>query len=69
MYAETGNNFILSEIPNCKRIYNIFHPSDLIAYRIEPLIKSHADMPDPCPEDVKPAILVPCYQNSGLNST
>ncbi|BFZ63949.1 hypothetical protein YB2330_005086 [Saitoella coloradoensis] len=28
--------------PKCRNFYNIFHPSDPVAYRIEPLISKHA---------------------------
>ncbi|DBA00356.1 TPA: hypothetical protein N0F65_000541 [Lagenidium giganteum] len=35
------------KMPNCKRYFNIFHPIDPIAYRIEPLIKQ--EMHDKAP--------------------
>jgi len=28
-------------LPTCENFYNIYHPSDLVAYRIEPIIKPH----------------------------
>jgi hypothetical protein len=31
-------DFVVNQLPKCKKIYNVFHPSDLIAYRIEPLL-------------------------------
>ena len=34
-------NYIRSNLPTCENFYNVFHPSDLIANRIEPLIKEH----------------------------
>ncbi len=60
-------NFIRSVIPRCKRIYNVYHPSDLIAFRIEPLIKN--SVYDIDPEEIKPPVLVPCYWNTGFNQT
>jgi len=30
-------NFIKEKLPTTKNFYNIFHPADFIAYRIEPL--------------------------------
>lgn len=35
-------DFIRSKLPTVQEFYNIYHPSDLIAYRIEPLIKSYS---------------------------
>ena len=32
-------SFIRSKLPTCGELCNIFHPSDFIAYRIEPLVK------------------------------
>ena len=34
-------DYIRSELPCCENFYNVYHPSDLIAYRVEPLIESH----------------------------
>ena len=34
--------FVRSQLPTCKHFYNVFHPSDLVAYRIEPLIKQYS---------------------------
>ena len=34
-------NYVRSNLPTCENFFNIYHPSDLIAYRIEPLIKEH----------------------------
>lgn len=39
-----GNFSVGIKMPNCRRYYNIFHPIDPIAYRVEPLIKQ--DMHD-----------------------
>ena len=33
-------NFIRSKLPTVHEFYNIYHPHDLIAYRIEPLMKT-----------------------------
>jgi len=36
VYSE--EDYIRNELPRCKQIYNVYHPADLIAYRIEPLL-------------------------------
>lgn len=33
--------YIRDHLPTCDNFYNIYHPSDLVAYRIEPIIKPH----------------------------
>lgn len=38
--ASTNHIEIATSSPKCKQIYNIFHPTDPISYRIEPLISS-----------------------------
>jgi hypothetical protein len=50
-----------------KNFYNLYHPADLIAYRIEPLLKCRREDPDP--DHVLPPVLVPYYMNSGFNGT
>ncbi|KAL4916881.1 DDHD domain-containing protein [Aspergillus aurantiobrunneus] len=35
--AINENHFAVS-VPNCRQLYNIFHPSDPVSYRMEPLI-------------------------------
>lgn len=35
--------------PKCENLYNIFHPSDPVSYRIEPLISKHAAKLKPYP--------------------
>ncbi|KUF93607.1 Inositol oxygenase [Phytophthora nicotianae] len=35
------------KIPNCRRYFNVYHPIDPIAYRIEPLIKQEMHDKDP----------------------
>ncbi|XP_048002903.1 uncharacterized protein LOC125239381 [Leguminivora glycinivorella] len=42
-----GSNFYL---PTCRNFFNIFHPYDPIAYRIEPLV-------NPALQDVKPSLI------------
>jgi len=37
--------YIRSKLPTCDEFFNLFHPSDLIANRIEPLIKRY-EYPD-----------------------
>ena len=31
--------YIRSKLPTCEEFYNLFHPSDVVANRVEPLIK------------------------------
>lgn len=38
-------SFIRSKLPTCQEFFNCFHPSDLIANRLEPLIKRY-EYPD-----------------------
>ena len=40
VYSEEA--FVRSKLPTCQNFYNLFHPSDLVAYRIEPLIKQYS---------------------------
>jgi len=63
----TGDNFINKNLPRVKNFYNLYHPADLIAYRIEPLLKCRKEDPDP--DHVLPPVLVPYYMNSGFNGT
>lgn len=63
----SSENFIRAKLPKCARFYNIYHPSDLIAYRIEPLLRIDSES-DGDPESVELPVLVPCYWNMGLNS-
>lgn len=39
VYSEEA--FVRSQLPTCANFYNLFHPSDLVAYRIEPLIRNY----------------------------
>ena len=41
-------SFIRSKLPTVEEFYNVFHPSDLVAARIEPLVKSY-EYPDKLP--------------------
>ena len=34
-------NYVRDKLPTCDDYYNLYHPSDCIAYRAEPLIRSH----------------------------
>lgn len=70
-------------MPTCRNFYNIYHPLDFIAYRLEPLIKkityektsdgiirSNIDLAstDMLLEEIAPlAVLIPYYKNHGLN--
>jgi DDHD domain len=40
VYSEEA--FVRSQLPTCKYFFNVYHPSDLVAYRIEPLIKQYS---------------------------
>lgn len=63
----SSENFIRATLPKCARFYNIYHPSDLIAYRVEPLLRRGDESQDP--KSVELPVLVPCYWNMGLNSS
>ena len=74
--------YIRDKLPTVDNFYNVYHPSDLVAYRVEPLIKPH---PQPVDlektelnlmkdnsqseeeQDVPPPVLIPCYWNKGMN--
>ena len=72
-------NYVRARLPTVKNFFNLYHPSDLVAYRIEPLLKHHfdinctaksADSEEILPvnqETVLPPVLVPCYWNKGMN--
>lgn len=32
-------SYVRSSLPTCRNFYNIYHPLDFVAYRLEPLIK------------------------------
>ena len=54
VYSE--ESFVRSQLPTCQNFFNVFHPSDLVAYRIEPLIKQYSydsESPEIKPFDVK----------------
>ena len=38
-------DFVDEELPTCKYFYNIFHPQDIIAYRVEPLLYRKKKIP------------------------
>ena len=74
--------YVRDKLPRCGAFYNIFHPSDLIAYRIEPLIRQHPQpahlfntslnlrlSPSQMYEDaeLEPPVMIPCYWNKGKN--
>ena len=37
--------YVRSKLPTCDDFYNLFHPSDLVAFRVEPVIK-RVEYPD-----------------------
>ena len=47
MFAATyaDEPYVRSKLPTCDDMYNLFHPADLIAKRIEPLLKYY-DYPE-----------------------
>ena len=34
-------NYVRDKLPTVDSFYNLYHPSDMIAYRLEPLIRRH----------------------------
>lgn len=61
--------YVRDQLPTCENFWNIYHPSDLIAYRVEPVIRPHPNLNEQDWEDktVPPPVLVPCYWNKGMN--
>lgn len=58
-------DFIKDKLPTCANFYNIFHPHDVVAYRVEPLFKS----PDSNLSYEKlPPVLLPYYKNNGYHA-
>ena len=39
-------DFVRRNIPFCSNLFNIYHPADLIAYRVEPVIKNSSEEQD-----------------------
>ncbi|BFZ54438.1 hypothetical protein PYCC9005_001474 [Savitreella phatthalungensis] len=50
-YAQAAHEagHVPSSYPKCRNMYNIFHPSDPVSYRIEPLVSKHAAKLKPYP--------------------
>jgi hypothetical protein len=68
-------NFIKQQgLPTTKRLYNIFHPQDLIAYRIEPLFQKNplAESGESPPHmhnnHELPPVKLPYYKNNGYRT-
>ncbi|CDW79258.1 isoform a [Stylonychia lemnae] len=59
-------NFIKEKLPTTKNFYNIFHPADFIAYRIEPLF-SNNDLGG-VQNEIKPPVKLPYYKNNGYRT-
>ena len=34
-------SYVRDRLPTCEDFYNVFHPSDCIAYRLEPLVRHY----------------------------
>ena len=34
-------SFVRDRLPTCEHFYNLYHPSDCIAYRLEPLVRPY----------------------------
>lgn len=49
-------------LPTCKYYYNLFHPQDIIAYRIEPLFQVKEGG---FGLEKLPPVLLPYYKNNG----
>lgn len=70
-------NYVRSQLPTVDNFYNLYHPSDLVASRIEPIMKHHNETSTSHSsaeellleneEEVLPPVLVPCYWNKGMN--
>ena len=41
LFLKVRGQELPTQLPNCERLYNIYHPYDPIAYRMEPLITRH----------------------------
>eukprot|EP00347_Sterkiella_histriomuscorum_P000884 403374154 len=59
-------NFIKEKLPTCKHFFNIFHPSDFIAYRIEPLFLSNDA--GGIKHEILPPVKLPYYKNNGYRT-
>lgn len=57
---EDGNFTPGIKMPRCRRYFNLFHPIDPIAYRVEPLIKQEM-------HDKEPVQLIQVSFNSHLD--
>jgi hypothetical protein len=64
---QTEEPFVRAKLQNVGNIFNIYHPSDLIAYRIEPVIRN--SKADDDPSHVSAPIVIPCHETLGLNQT
>jgi len=47
------------KLPTCRHYYNLYHPQDVVAYRIEPLL------PWGSPAKEMPPVLLPYYKTGG----
>ena len=65
VYAK--ESYVRSSLTAVGKLYNIYHPSDLIAYRVEPVTKAKEDDLDPV--FVDSPVLIPCHETAGLNQT
>lgn len=52
-------------LPTCKNYYNIYHPQDIIAYRIEPLFQVKEGEKGIIQQN---AVLLPYYKNNGYRT-
>mmetsp|Transcript_48414 Transcript_48414/g.35624 ORF Transcript_48414/g.35624 Transcript_48414/m.35624 type:complete len:158 (-) Transcript_48414:366-839(-) len=57
-------DFIKHKLPTCDRFYNIYHPQDVIAYRIEPLFQEQGGIEF----EKLPAVLLPYHKNNGYHA-
>lgn len=59
-------DFIKEKLPTTQHFYNIFHPQDFIAYRVEPLFKNIQS--SDVKHEVQPAVKLPYYKNNGYRT-
>lgn len=36
-------NYVRARLPTVNNYFNLYHPSDIVAYRLEPLLKNHIE--------------------------
>lgn len=57
-------DFIKQKFPTCDNFYNIYHPHDVIAYRVEPLFQVEGGIA----LEKLPPVLLPYHRNNGYHA-